>query len=61
MPEEGTKVLLDGFLVDVIALGDDPLTPTVKEILKEAERVVAAIVPIPPENPNIILISTELD
>lgn len=55
------KILLDGFEVEEVELGEDYITPLIKEIVEQAGKKIDTIVPIPEHCPNIVLISTELE
>ena len=54
------KVLLDGFLVDEIKLGENPVTAEVEKLLREANKTIANITITPTIFPTTILISTLL-
>ena len=64
------RVLLDGFHVDTVELEtpistinfvDAVLTPKVRDIIKEEERVVVSVFPVPEDSPRVVLITTELE
>lgn len=62
-----TKIYVDGFHVDDVEIPklcdhveEVALTPKVKELLGEEDKVIADMYPVPLDNPRFIMITTEM-